>query len=173
MTIVQEITVWWTKRARSAPGATVRNAVPEHFDLPFRPATLARFDIVYHSVLIQEWTGFDQPEETVEEHHLVPDRPFRIGCVRIEPGPDASQVVYAYDLACGGSPERTGRLRPVLRLRAGQWGRVVYNGRFEDRETREWLYKKVVANVAHVGDPLEPVFVGEPSKTFHDLAHLR
>lgn len=173
MTIVQEITVWWTKTARSAPGATVRNAVPECFDLPFRPATMARFDVVRHGVLIREWTGFGDPEETVEGHAVTPEQPLRLGCVRIEPGPDAAQVVYTYDFACGGAPERTSRPRPVLRLRAGQWGRVVYNGRFEDRETRDWLYKKVVANVAHVADPSEAVFQGEPSKTFSDLAHLR
>ncbi len=173
MTIVQEITVWWTKTARSAPGATARNAVPERFELPFRPATMARFDVVRHGVLIQEWTGFGDPDETVDGHHVVPGRPLRLGCIQVEPGPDATQVVYAYDYACGGAPERTGRPRPVLRLRPGQWGRVVYNGRFEDRSTGEWLYKKVVANVAHVGDAPEAVFSGEPSKTFSDLAHLR
>ena len=61
----------------------------------------------------------------------------------------------------------------MLRLRAGQGGRVVYTGRFEDWKTRDWLYKKVVANVAHVADPSEAVFAGEPLKTFSDLAHLR
>ncbi|HEX9952148.1 MAG TPA: hypothetical protein VGB53_10295 [Rubricoccaceae bacterium] len=173
MTVVQEITVWWTKTARSAPGATIRNAVPERFDLPFRPATMARFDIVHHRVLIREWTGFDDREETVEEHRVVAGQPLRLGCVRVEPGPDAVQVVYAYDYTCGGVPERTTRPRPVLLLKPGQWGRVVYNGRFEDRGTGEWLYKKVVANVAHVGDTPEAAFSGEPSKMFSDLAHLR
>ncbi|HEX9953201.1 MAG TPA: hypothetical protein VGB53_15630 [Rubricoccaceae bacterium] len=173
MTVVQEITVWWTKTSRSAPGATPRNAVSELFDLPFRPATMARFAVVHHSVLVREWTGFDDPEEAVEGHQLVPGRPLRLGCVRVDPGQDAVQVVYAYDFACGGAPERTTRPRPVVRLAAGQWGRVVYNGRFEDRGMGEWLYKKVVANVAHVADPSDPVFSGAPAKTFSDLAHLR
>ena len=94
MILVQEITVWWTKTARSAPGATVRNAVPERFDLPFRPATMARFGLVHHGILVQEWTGFGNPEETVEGHHVVLGRPLRLGCVRVEPGPDAAHVVY-------------------------------------------------------------------------------
>ena len=171
--IVQEITVWWTKRSRSAPGAAVRNAVPEAFDLPFRPATMTRFDVVHHEVLVREWFGFDHPEETVEGHAVTPGVDFRLGCARVEPGPDAVQVVYAYDFACGGAPERTTRPRPVLRLRASQWGRVVYNGRFEDRRSGEWLYKKVVVNVAHVGEPWGAAFSGEPSRVFSDLAHLR
>ncbi|HEX8384642.1 MAG TPA: hypothetical protein VF576_00580 [Rubricoccaceae bacterium] len=173
MTVVQEITVWWTKTSRSAPGAAVRNAVPELYDLPFRPATMARFDVVHHGVLVREWTGFGDPEESVEGHAVTPGRPLRLGCVRVEPGPDVVGVVYAYDYACGGAPERTTRPRTVLQLRPGQWGRAVYNGRFEDRGTGEWLYKKVVANVAHVGDPSDAVFSGVPSRTFHDLAHLR
>ena len=173
MTVVQEITVWWTKRSRSAPGAAVRNAVPEMFDLPFRPATMGRFDVVHHVVLIREWFGFDHPEETVEGHAVTAGGDFRLGCVRVEPGPDVVEVVYTYDFVCGGAPERTTRPRPVLRLRAGQWGRVVYNGRFEDRRSGEWLYKKVVANVAHVGGSSGAAFSGEPSKAFGDLAHLR
>lgn len=173
MTVVQEITVWWTKKARSAPGAAVRNAVPELYDLPFRPSTMARFDVVHHGVLVREWAGFDVPEEAVEGHVVAPGLPLRLGCLRVESGPDAAQVVYAYDYACGGAPERTTRPRPVLRLRPGQWGRVLYNGRFEDRGTREWLYKKVVANVAYLGDPADAVFSEAPSRTFSDLAHLR
>ena len=173
MTLVQEITVWWTKTSRSAPGAAARNAVPELFALPFRPATMGRFDVVHHGVLVREWTGFDVPEEAVEGHPVLEGRPFRLGCVRVEPGLDVVEVVYAYDFACGGAPERTSRPRRVLRLRAGQWGRVVYNGRFEDRGTGEWLYKKVVANVAHVGGASDAVFSGEPARSFSDLAHLR
>lgn len=173
MVVVQEVTLWWTKKSRSAPGSTVRNAVPELFEVPFRPATMNRTGVAYHGVLIQEWLGFGQIEQTVDELACPDTEPVKLGCLYIRPREEVTEVVYAYDFDCGGAPVRTPLPRVVLTLRPGQWGRAVYNGRFEDWKTREWLYKKVVANVAHVQDTEEQVFSGAPSKSFADLALLR
>lgn len=173
MIVVQHITLWWTKASRSAPGSAVRNAVPELFDLPFRPATMAATGVAYHSVLIREWLGFGHREDASAALPADRDGTFHVGCLRIRPGADRADVVYTYGLACAGAPERTPMPRTVLSLRPGQWGRVVYNGRFEGARRQEWLYRKVVVNVAHLTGDEETVYAGRPSKEFSDLAILR
>ncbi len=162
MIVAQFVVVDWTKRSRGAPGAAVRNAVPEAFRLPPLPPA----DVVVHDVWADEAGGF------VPEEKLTADaqgRMFRFAVV------DGRVAVRLLSTAVAGY-SAWGTPQVVLRVAPGTWSRVVWNRRYASTSS-EWRYRKFVLNVAWWqgldGPPPLDLFVATaPARTVDRQDHL-
>ena len=61
---------------------------------------------------------------------------------------EAVSATFAYTQDCGGAPVRINYPRKVPTLALGEWGRILYNGRFSSDEGN-WRYQKVVFNIGY------------------------
>lgn len=174
VTIGQWIVTRWTKAARSAPLSARRSAVPEALPLPYVPALPDAGPFLWHQATYREEDQFATPVQVVRA-----DEPFgaadkvTTGCVRVRLEAGLLIVRYTWTSWTGGAPKRSEKVRDVLHLQPGEWGRVVYNGRFSAWSHHGWTYHKTVLNVGRFrGVPHAP-FAGEPAATFTDVADLR
>ncbi|MBV9786743.1 MAG: hypothetical protein JOZ51_01105 [Chloroflexi bacterium] len=170
MIVVQEIISAWTKQARAADAATARNAVPQQLDFPWLPEVDSASALVHHRIRFHERTNFGTPEHEIDVSEMMPFNRLRFGCVTITQREQLVQVTYAYNVSCGGAPKRATVPRQVFTLARGEWGRVVYNGRWG---WGAWTYEQTTLNVLHAESLTQPIFAGEPKTIFRDLADLR
>ena len=174
MIIVQEIATWWTKQSRAAGAATARNAVPQQIAFPWLPEVDSPSALIYHRIRFDEDTNFRTPEHEIKVSEVPAFKMLRFGCVHITQRDDLVRVTYAYNVLCGGAPERSAVPRQVFTLARGEWGRVVYNGRWSSLSgMAAWTYKQATLNILHAQTLTQPVFAGEPRTIFRDLADLR
>lgn len=143
MLIVQDLVTNWSKASRGAPGAVLRNRVPSTVTVPLEEPPSERFLVVLHRLAFPEVRGFERSSEQLT--YCEPQDELILGCVRIYPDPERTQVIYHYDLA-GGQPERWSQPR-FKDLKLGEWGQVSYNGRFNLGWESHWHYEKHVVNV--------------------------
>ncbi len=100
----------------------------------------------------------------------------RIGCVRVEPLGGGALVAFEYDFRVAGAPLRDAHPRASSKadfeLGAGEWGRVLYNGRFSSDEGG-WWYQKTVVNVGCYDEVQAGAFVSaRPLYTIDRMARL-
>jgi hypothetical protein len=141
--VVQQITARWTKATRGAARAARRNAVPEVARLPMEGVDKPSVAVLQHALLYDERIDFSQPNDEIVINP--PDRPLKVGCVRIAPTANWVIATFEYDRVVCGDPER-GRDRKELVVAVGQWAQFAYNGRF-GLSPDEWRYEKTVVNV--------------------------
>ena len=73
---------------------------------------------------------------------------------------------------CGGAPRRAG-LQRTFHLQINEWGQIVYNGRFSDRDEGSWWYEKKVVNVGLFERLIPSMFISEaPTYRYEAMAHL-
>ncbi len=170
--VIQEICTEWTKASRGAPRATLRNAVPENVVLSDASRGNCGSAGLYHRLCYGEWNDFSSPVESLANVELGEEMLF--GCVRIYPLEDPPRVVFAYDMAHGGAPERESRLETAFELQRNAWGRVVYNGRFSEGYESVWTYRKTVCNIGLFDCYNAKVLVDSgPACVYKSLARLR
>jgi hypothetical protein len=169
MEIIQEINVVWSKLSQSGEKAKKRDAVPEAIVLP-KSATSIGF---HQKLWFGEQAGFDVPEKVeVKSFRDYPDSRSFDGY----PGHTRREgelliVSYTYDENLVGAPYRGQLAREVLNLGPGEWGRIIYNGRFS--AGREWRYKKTVINVVNAVEfDANLLLKTQPKKVFRDIANL-
>lgn len=160
MILVQHITSSWSKASRGGPPAARRNAVPEALPLPTEAAGKRGDTLIQHTVSYGEDNDFASPLHdslTAGGAGVI-----RVGCVRVEPLAGAARVAFEYDPRAAGMPPRDTHPRAAAKtgfeLGAGEWGRVLYNGRFSSDEGG-WWYRKTVVNVACCDEVKAEVFV--------------
>lgn len=174
MIVVQEIITDWLKRSRGAASSTAREQILDVLELPYLPGPIEGDAVVHHTVRFGDADEFEQAEHKVELKEFGQQRRLFFGCVRIYPAAEVLRVDYAYNMTCGGAPERTHFPRQVLSLSEGEWGRVVYNGRFSAgfEGLGDWLYRRRVVNVGYLNEPTLEPFGSGLAREFTDLAHL-
>ena len=84
-----------------------------------------------------------------------PNRPLRVGCTVMDFVDTEVTADFQYDRGCGGAPERRWA-RKTLEITIGQWGQIVYNGRFTGEDF--WWYEKHVVNVGQFENISSGVF---------------
>ncbi len=174
MIIVQEISTSWTKQSRSARAASARNAIPDTLPLPWIPAVDSSSALIHHIVRFHEASNFRHPHHELAVHPIIAGKIGYFGCVRITVHNSLVQVQYAYDMFCGGAPERYGLPRQVIALAVHEWGRIQYNGRWSSATGMgAWTYKQTTVNIAYQKDLTQQLFANAPKTTFRDLADLR
>jgi hypothetical protein len=174
MILVQHITSGWSKASRGGPSAARRNAVPEELPLPTAGAGKRGDTLIQHTVFYGEGNDFASPSHdalTAEGAGVI-----RVGCVRVEPLAGGVRVVFEYDPRRAGAPPRDTHPRASAKtgfeLGAGEWGRVLYNGRFSSDEGG-WWYEKTVVNVGCHDEAKAEAFVSTPPQyTINRMARL-
>lgn len=158
--IVQEVVTHWSKASRGAPGAVARNGVPDTLVVPVPGGLADPFTVVVHHSDFPEARAFKKVNESVSLAE--PTAELTLGCVWIVPDPELTQVTYHYDFS-GGLPERWSQPRSKC-LSVGEWGQVLYNGRFSLGWHCFWSYTKRVVNVGLFEHPVQAAFDQSPAK---------
>jgi hypothetical protein len=169
---IQRITTTWTKASRGAPKSAQRAAVPERFPIP--PAVLpakAKRIVVFQKVEASEHEDF-----IIRDHSEVmdlggrPDFSDEPAATRFEDG--RLRVWYRPGTWSVGAPDRRGINLNVFNLEPGQWGRLIFNGRFG--YGGGWAYHRQVFNIAcSLEAPGHDRFASEPDFTISDEQDLR
>jgi hypothetical protein len=174
MILVQHIISSWSKASRGGPSAVLRNAVPEALPLPNVAVNKRGNALIQHTASYGEGNDFAAPSHdslTAESAGVI-----RIGCVRVEPLDGGARVAFEYDFRVAGMPPRDTHPRAWAKadfgLAVGEWGRVLYNGRFPSDEGG-WWYQKTVVNVGCYDAVRADVFVStRPLYTTDRMARL-
>jgi hypothetical protein len=163
MILVQHIICSWSKASRGGPSAARRNAVPEALPLPDAGVGKRGDALIQHTASYGEGNDFASPSRdsfTAESAGVI-----SIGCVRVEPLGGGARVAFEYDFRRAGMPPRETHPRAQTKtdfeLGVGEWGRVLYNGRFSSDEGG-WWYQKTVVNVGCYDEVQAGVFVSTP-----------
>ena len=171
MAIVQQIETIWSKASRSSKKAAIRNAVPENADAPAIPDK----DNFHQHVLYDEKTNFEVPTTTI--NRFKKDRMNHyFGALRLFFEGRILKVIYTYSPEKVGAPARSTVPRQVLLLDEGEWGKVIYTGRFCRSYTGygDWFYRKEVFNIANISDIPTHIFTEtRPKKQFNDISNFR
>ena len=172
--VVQEIAIRWSQRTRTPELSRLRNRVPDALPLPYLPALpqpAPPIVLVHHAATFSDADAFATPVQKVEVREVQPSKALRFGCVRLRAAEAGVEAVFAWTSACG-APARTTLPRRVFTLREGEWGRVVYNGRWGGEIT--WLYHQRTLNVGWLREPRSNPFSDRPpDRMFSELARLR
>ncbi len=137
---IQIISTHWTKASRGEPAASQRAAVP--LALPLPGMLTGPTQVIYHRVTYRESSGF---KPHVVDETVLDTLPERDVGVELHATAEGLSVAYRWERACGAPPRDIMVIGPTLRLRPGQWGRLVHNGRFAWEDT--WAYQQIVFNV--------------------------
>jgi hypothetical protein len=166
--IVQHIHTHWTKASRGGENARIRNGVPEAAKVPVQRIAAGNLNLIYHVLQYWEADGYRQPREEIRINPTV--RPLAIGCVTIDHTTEEVIATFRYDQGCAGAPDR-GWARKTLHLAVGEWGQIVYNGRFTGEDY--WWYENTVVNVGLVERLTPGLFTRqEPNCRFSAMAEL-
>jgi hypothetical protein len=167
--VVQKVLTYWTKASRGGAGATKRNAVPEAATLPLSSAKMAGKTGLLHEVAYRESDDFARKDRPLQLDP--PLSKLVVGCVTINLDRDTVSASFRYSWGCCGSPER-GWTRKTLQIAEGEWGQMIYNGRFVDSDGY-WWYEKKAVNIGLFPELLEDVFIrNAPTYRFSAMAHL-
>jgi hypothetical protein len=172
MIVIQCLVTVWTKKSRGGPLASQRNATPEALPLTAGLST-AVGECLVHEVRFDESHGFQPEERWMEESQLAKalSHTHLESSVRFQKVAEGLAVGFKWP-GDAGLPERRS-LKRVFLLKPGEWGRLVYNGRFVVHDIGDWYYEKKVINISN-GLSLEPtLFLStEPAHSSSMLAEL-
>jgi len=162
---IQELSTHWTKAARGAPLATLRNASPRTLRLPDVPKRSGVSDIL-HRVRFDERVDFE-PRQLDEA--VLGRRYSEIHGLTVVHDVHRARVTYSWTMACG-APERPAST-PIW-LAPGEWCQVLHNGRFA-LDSAPWTYQSTVINVALLAEFEADVFLkGSSTRVVDCLADL-
>lgn len=168
--VVQHSLTHWTKASRGGEGAVKRNAVPEATILPLSRIETAGRTGLLHKLAYREENGFARQDEALQLDPLLSK--LIVGCITINLDRDTVSASFRYRWSCCGSPEREWT-RKTLRMAEGEWGQMVYNGRFVDSDGGRWWYEKKAINIGLFSELSDDVFTrSAPTYRFSAMAHL-
>ncbi|WNG42719.1 hypothetical protein F0U60_00375 [Archangium minus] len=164
---LQDLCTEWTKHSRGGPQAGVRNATPRALLLP--PSALESADeevFRVQTVFFHERHQF-LPREERDMHR----KAFaEAGALRVERVDAGALVLLDYGRMgrpgsrAWGSMARGQHREELFSLRAGEWGRAVYNERLHYWDSGEWYYRQHVLNVGLLHDAPQDVFLSTPPR---------
>jgi hypothetical protein len=164
--IVQRIVTRWTKRTRGAEGREIRARLPMAYELP-DTLLVATSPCLQHFIERGESSGYSLREDCRERDDLSVSVGASVSSVRLAPHGDELEVAFAHAGDCG-LPRRAPR---SVRIHAGSWARVRYNGRFVGYDDA-W-YEGKILNVAFRVAPARQMFSAtHPSIVLEVLANL-
>jgi hypothetical protein len=168
--VVQQILTHWSKASRGGKGAVKRNAVPEVACLPLNRVEQRGLTLLHHKLAFYE-PNFSRPKEEISLNPTL--LPHVVGCVKIDYGKEVAIASFRFGAECGGAPLR-GWARKTLYIAEGEWGQILYNGRFANRVSGWWWwYEKMVVNVGLFSELPEDVFTRcPPTYRVSEMAHL-
>ncbi|QDH23084.1 hypothetical protein [Saccharibacillus brassicae] len=176
--IVQTLTFRWGKEARGAPFSTARNEYGKAFRIP---DPLLHCDtaqgLLYQEILIrQDAKGFEKIHD--RSSILKPSEGvYSVQGIEIQKTDSEYLCSFRYSEECG-KPIRQDRrynllVEKAFELKAGEYGRMIYNGRHTSTYTGEWYYELHMINVLPTADPNPNVFIDtEPVKEYKQIAIL-
>ena len=178
ITLMQVISVRWTKASRGAPYATFRNALPEACEVLIPANTKRTASILLNTIVYDEKDSFENPkilsrwfqEESCTHacfkvEHNTAQTIFT--CNLGELGHNARPQRHYYDLKAGkyASTSKSFHISP------GQWKRCLYNVRYTGYYG--WFYQKHTANVTLIPEPFPDIFTtSKPAEIFSDMRPL-
>lgn len=157
-TIVQCIDTDWTKQSRGSPGAIKRNATPQALRLPLEERSRG-CSFIEHRSRFDERRDFEDPHLSISFESLAPGRTLRYGGVQVVKEDNRLRVSWIYTPEDAGMPPRPQKRNDVFELTLNQWGRVIFNGRFNGGEHAYWSYRKTVLNIGLFEEVAASVFV--------------
>jgi hypothetical protein len=172
--LIQNIHTSWSKKSRGGKLAIERNAVPDALAIPVGQLKKSVKGLIEHSASYYESHGFSSP------HHASLTQEsagrLRLHGLVIEPVGAQLKVTLEYDSGRAGMPLRYAPLGGIpstrMHLQSGQWGRVLYNGRFTHDEA-DWWYEKQVFNIGLVEKLKEDIFIAtQPTQVISQMARL-
>ncbi|APR76442.1 Hypothetical protein A7982_01789 [Minicystis rosea] len=149
MVVIQQISVTWSKAARGAPAAVLRNALPR--SLPLIPA-MGAYVYQRHSFFEKKGQYVHRLIEETSLDHL-PRTTRSIEHLLVPAGLSVGVVWTAYD----GQPRRRSRPEALL-LPPDGLGRVITNGRHTTSRGGQY-YTRDVYNIALVQHAEEDLFM--------------
>lgn len=156
--IIQRISTDWTKQSRGSPGAIKRNSTPQALTLPLEELPPGGCSFIEHSSSFSERRDFEDPRPSISFENFVLERPMRFGGVLVQRDAGRVRVSWNYTSEDAGMPLRPQKKNDAFELALNQWGRVIYNGRFNG-EGEIWWYQKSVLNVGLFARAAAAVFV--------------
>ncbi len=160
MIITQLVLTEWDKKSREAQYATFRQNLPQARELPPK---------FFHESHRSHSFYASQDGERFETRESFDFSPATFGAEILE-NVFGTDVYFNYNNSMG-APVRTYRqaLRPIecedttylhsnLREKAftlteqNPYGRIIYNGRFNDYDTGQWYYRETVINIFYVSE---------------------
>jgi hypothetical protein len=143
MLLIQEIKTVWTKQTRGAKGSTLRNKLPNAFEVKTPHAGVNAIDCLHQLIIFREAEAFKQPYHTVKTLALKPTQ--RFGIAHIQPLVDTYQVVFDFDSYYSYQDYK----KPtVVELVLDKFLQVAYQARLQQFDNA-W-YEKTVLNIAWV-----------------------
>jgi len=154
--IVQTISTHWTKRARGAPGASLRNTTPETYQLD--PSRLPDDGAAWHDVLFGERGSLS--DETYRSRILPADF-HRVSILLDHESVTGCLIVQLFG-------------KTAFHLRPNQTGRVIYNFSDDvaDDGWRNTVFQKVVVHIAFAMPALPTMFMRVPERDHVSLRDL-
>jgi hypothetical protein len=153
--IVQRVVTRWTKKTRGAEGRETRARLPKAYELPDL-LLVAGSPCLQHFVERSESSAYAPTEDWRERGDLSVSVGASVSSLRLLPHGDELEVAFVHAGDCG-LPRRAPR---TVRIRAGTWARVRYNGRFVGFDDA-W-YEEKVLNVAFRVAAVRDMFLGTP-----------
>ncbi len=164
--VIQHVACVWTKRSRGGEGARQRNSVPTAVDLPEFKGDLP---YLLHTVNFFE-SGWSKPNHSVKSSTEFSD--LHLNDLILIHESDSVTVRFMRDGANAACPNPYPH-KDVFSLRRGDWGRIVYNGRYVDFDSGAWRYKLTTYNIGNFDRFSTDVFrLTSPSSQFEELARL-
>lgn len=164
MVIIQKVEIKWTKNSRGAPLSTIRNQIPNGYDLPFLLAVeIDAKEIGFHSVRCGESDNFKPHNERKFVITELTDNEFIIDCIKVVF--EENEVLTYY--------KKDGYWKKVAKLQDGQWVQVLHNWRVGDWHGT--VYHKYAWNIYHVYFNFfytEKFMSTKPDFLFNDLVEL-
>jgi hypothetical protein len=145
MLIIQEIITRWTKESRGAPGAVLRNQVPEVLSIPTPSDPMTDDTWIYQKVIFDEHKKFKDPFEQLDL--LTPFKLTKFGIAEITEQSSCIAICINYG-AWDGAPRRDFLKKKAFLLMKGDFGQIRYNWRISYDEGG-WAYQKTTLNIAY------------------------
>ena len=168
---VQCIQTYWDKSARGGMEAEARNRVPEALKLLSCQPLDTPLSYIVYCAYFSKSNVFVEPLKCTVETSLT--EPLHTGGVSMSLLGNSLAVYYQWDNGQGAALRYSGR-KEAFQVSVGQWGRVLYNGRYVDFDNGTWHYEKRVYNVGLFVSPSPSVFIKtEPVEATSYMALLR
>lgn len=164
-TLIQIVSVTWSKRSRGGPLATRRNRVP--LALPFECAGFDTSELMWIEERDASEPGFDLSRRTCRPSK---GGDFHLSGLVIRHLQDATAIAGTPRL---GTPTRYVPVR--YDLQDGQSARLRWNGRLIDFDNGTWSYELISLNIARITGEVAPDVLTArlPDFSFESLALLR
>lgn len=169
MLIIQEIVTRWTKESRGAPGATLRNQVPEFLSVPMPREPMTDESWIYQKSIFDEYRKFEEPFEQLDV--ITPFKLSKFGIADISEREIGVLVDINYG-AWEGAPRRDFLKKKAFQLDLNDVGKINYNWRIAYDEGG-WAYQKTVINMALLNDFVPEIFITkDATQSFEDMPNL-